>query len=172
MERLGLSLRAAVRERGRNRIPVKVIDISIGGCRIEFVGAPFTEDSLWITIEGCESVPARVKWQNDGFAGLQFIALFNDAVLTRLLAQNTKSIREAGSELRDIAQRARLLNKDSEGEETQQVRTLARDCSLHAILHALRLGEVETAQKTAGQLSGAMIRRGSLESTTAPDSQH
>jgi len=165
MERIGLSLRATVRERARNRIPVKVIDISIGGCRIEFLGVPFAEDSLWITIEGCESLPARVKWQKDGFAGLQFMALFSDAVLTRLLAQNAKSTEEVNSELREIAKRARLLDKASEGEEGQQVRTFSRDCSLRAILHALRLGELQTAQRAAGQLSSALIRRSTPETS-------
>lgn len=159
MERIGLSLRATVREPGRNRISVQVIDISIAGCRIEFLGIPFAQESVWITIEGCESVPARVKWQKDGFAGLQFTALFSDAVLTRLLAQNARSIEDVDSELREIAQRARLLKKYSDGEEAQQVRTFSRDCSLHAILHALHLGELEIAQKAAGQLSSAMIRR-------------
>jgi len=163
MERIGLSLRATVREAGQNRLPVKVIDISISGCRIEFVGVPFAQDSLWITIEGCESVPARVKWQKDGFAGLQFMALFSEAVLTRLLAQNTKSIEEVDCELREIAKRARLLNRSSEGEEAQQVRAISRDCSLRAILHALRVGELDTAQRAAGQLSSTMIRRSSPE---------
>ena len=159
VERIGLSLRASVREPGRNRIPVRVIDISIAGCRIEFIGVPFGQKSLWITIDGCESVPARVKWQKDGFAGLEFMTMFSDAVLTRLLSQSAKSSENFASELREIAGRARLLNKRSEGEEAGQVRMFSRDCSLRAIVHALRLEDPGAKTSTASRLTGALVRR-------------
>jgi hypothetical protein len=164
VQRIALRLNATARERGRNRVSVRVIDISTHGCRIEILGGSFVEGSIWLSMAGIEAHPSRVVWNVDGFAGLEFIAPLDEAVLDRLLAASKNPTESVVSELRDLAARThRLSGQSINNPETSALRDFSRDCSVQAIVHGLQLGGSSSGGNSNSQLTSSMIRRGASD---------
>jgi hypothetical protein len=143
--RAALRLSATMREAGRSRVGVRVIDISTHGCRIEATSSAAADTWLWLSIAGIETQYCRVAWQCHEFAGLEFATPIADAVLDRLL-HDCKQVSEASiNELRDIANRThRLASKKTDAEAATLVE-LSRKCALDAVVEGLRLGEAKNA---------------------------
>ena len=109
--RYGLRLSAVVRERGRGRIPIRVIDISTNGCRIELSCGLLVGTSVWLSIAGLETLDTRIVWCHEGFAGLEFTVPITEAVLDNLLQQQESPSEEDIKTMRDIARRVRALSR-------------------------------------------------------------
>ena len=140
-ERAALRLNATIREPGRSRVGVRVIDISTHGCRIEATCTLSPDTWLLLSIAGLETQYCRVVWHCHEFAGLEFGSPLAEPVLERLLHEQQNLTEAAIKELRDIAQRTfRLAAKQREG-EGETLAELSRKCAVEAVVEALRLGE-------------------------------
>jgi PilZ domain-containing protein len=161
-KRTALQLSASAREMGRSRMAVRVIDICTHGCRIELSSGAIAEPWLLLTIAGLETQYGRVVWHENGFAGLEFAPPLNEDVLEALMDQQERATEAIVVELRRIANRAANLGSTvRDGGKSQTLKQLSLDCTLHAIIQALRLGELRARPEP--QLTCSMIRRSADE---------
>jgi len=143
--RAGLRLSATMREPGRSRTGVRVIDISTHGCRVEATTGPAADTWLWLSIAGLETQYCRVVWQCHEFAGVEFATPLSEAVLDKLLA-NQKHVSETTiGELRDIARRTHRLATKDKAAEPETLSELSNKCAVEAVVEALKLGEARGA---------------------------
>lgn len=140
--RAALRLSATMREAGRSRVAVRLIDISTHGCRIETSsGGVSVESWLWLSIAGLETQYCRVVWQCQEFAGLEFATPLAEPVLDKLLSGQNRLSETAIGELREIASRANRLAAARKEADTEILAELSRKCALEAVVEGLRLSE-------------------------------
>lgn len=139
--RAALRLSATIREPGRSRTTVRVIDISTHGCRIEAPSGPSPGSWVLLSIAGLDTQYSRVVWQCHEFAGLEFATPLAEVALDSLLQAQMQPSEAAIGELRDIANRThRLAAQQAEG-DNQLLAELSRKCAVDAVVEGLRLGE-------------------------------
>lgn len=146
VERTALRLNATVRESGKSRVAARVIDISTHGCRIETNSVASADTWLMLNIAGLETQYCRVVWRCHEFAGIEFAAPLAEAVLDRLLQDQSQLPETAISELRSIATRAHRLSTQESGER-RTLAELSRKCAVDAVVEGLRLGEAKAAKR-------------------------
>jgi hypothetical protein len=140
--RAALRLSATIREPGRSRTQVRVIDMSTHGCRIEATVGPSVDTWVLLSIGGLDTQYCRVVWQVHEFAGLEFAAPISDAVLERLLESQQDLSESAIKELRDIAQRThRLAATKQPNGGTETLADLSHKCAVDAVVEGLRLSD-------------------------------
>jgi hypothetical protein len=146
--RAALRLSASIREPGRSRVGVRVIDISTHGCRIEVTSGASAEAWVLLSVAGLESQYCRIVWQAHEFAGLEFASPIAEAVLDRLL-QDQKHLSETTiSELRAIANRThRLATIESNGGSSETLIDLSHKCAVDAVVEGLRLSDSKHTNK-------------------------
>lgn len=136
--RAALRLNASIREPGRSRTGVRIIDISTHGCQIDATTGASPNTWVLLSIAGIETQYSRVVWRINEFAGLEFVTPIAEAALERLLQDQTLS-ESSVKELRDIATRThRLAANQTEG-EAETLAELSRSCALDAVIEGLRL---------------------------------
>jgi len=140
--RAALRLNATIREPGRSRLGVRVIDISTHGCRIESNGGATTDSWVLLSIAGLETQYCRIVWRVHEFAGVEFATPLAEAVLDRLLQDHSQLSETAIKELRSIATRAHHLSTQEAGER-RTLSELSRKCAVEAVVEGLRLGEAK-----------------------------
>ncbi|HEU0285365.1 MAG TPA: PilZ domain-containing protein [Sphingomicrobium sp.] len=139
--RAALRLSATMREAGRGRIGVRVIDMSTHGCRVETTSAISAETWIWLSIAGLETQYCRVVWRHQEFAGLEFATPLADAVFDRLLQDQNQLSENTISELRDIANRTHRLAAKEDGADKESLVELSKKCAVEAVVEGLRLGD-------------------------------
>ena len=142
--RTALRLNASIREPGRSRVGVRVIDISTHGCRIEATTGTNADTWILLSIAGLETQYCRVVWKVHEFAGIEFATPLAEAVLDRLL-QDNQLPETAISELRSIANRTHRLSTQ-DGGDRRTLSELSRKCAVDAVVEGLRLGDARHAQ--------------------------
>jgi PilZ domain-containing protein len=142
--RTALRLNATIREPGRSRVGVRVIDISTHGCRIEATSGANADTWILLSIAGLETQYCRIVWKVHEFAGVEFATPLAEAVLDRLL-QDNQLPETAISELRSIANRTHRLSTQ-EGGDRRTLSELSRKCAVDAVVEGLRLGDARHAQ--------------------------
>ena len=71
-ERRIVNLAAALREEGARTAPVIVLDVSVGGFKVQ-VREPFEEGAeVWLKLPGMEARRSRVIWTRDRQIGCEF----------------------------------------------------------------------------------------------------
>jgi hypothetical protein len=143
--RTALRLSASIREPGRSRIGAKLIDISTHGCRIEATSGAPAETWVMLSIVGLETQYSRVVWRCHEFAGIEFATPLAEAVLDKLLQDQSQLSETAIGELRSIAKRAHRLSTQETGDR-QTLTDLSRKCAVDAVVEGLRLGEAKQAK--------------------------
>jgi hypothetical protein len=144
--RAALRLSASIREPGRSRTGARVIDISTHGCRIEAQSVASADTWILLTIAGLDTQYSRIVWRCHEFAGVEFAAPLAEAVLDRLLEDQSQLPETAISELRGIAKRAHHLSTQ-ETSDRQTLTELSRKCAVDAVVEGLRLGEAKHAKR-------------------------
>lgn len=139
-QRAALRLSASIREPGRTRTGVRVIDISTHGCRIEATSGPSPNSWVLLSIAGLDTQYCCVVWQFHEFAGLEFATPIAEAVLERLL-QDQQSSEASVKELRDIATRTHSLSVKNADRDVERLEELSRKCAVDAVVEGLRLGD-------------------------------
>ena len=137
-DRAALRLSATIREAGRSRTSVRLIDVSTHGCRIETASDIMAESWLWLSIAGLEAQYCRVVWRSHEFAGLEFATPLNEAVLDRLLDSQEQLSETTIKELREIANRTHNLAAKQDSAETAVLAELSRKCAVEALVEGLR----------------------------------
>ena len=134
-----------MREPGRSRVGVKIIDVSTHGCRIESNSNAAPDSWVLLSIAGLETQYCRIVWQCEQFAGLEFAKPLADPVLEQLV-QGQDHSEATISELRDLAERThRAASKQGDVAEETLVE-LSRKCAVDAVVEALRMGDANTSQ--------------------------
>lgn len=141
--RAGLRLNATIREPGRSRVGVKVIDISTHGCRIEATSGASPDTWVMLGIAGLETQYCRIVWRAHEFAGLEFANPLADAVLDRLLHDQSQLSEKAIGDLRDIANRMHRLATTQPSRDSETLTDLASKCAVDAVVEGLKLGEAK-----------------------------
>ena len=145
--RAALRLNATIREPGRSRTGVRVIDISTHGARIEATAGATADSWVLLSIAGLETQYCRIVWRAHEFAGLEFANPISEAVLDNLL-NNQKELSEANvSELRSIANRTHRLATVEPTADSQKMVELSHKCAVDAVVEGLRLGEAKQADR-------------------------
>ncbi len=158
VRREAILLAASVREAGRPKLSARIIDISCSGCRLHVDGV-FAGESVWIAIPMLETCQARVIWQNEGFAAVEFQTALDEGVLGRVVARHSTPSVNFVSDLRDFAEQARRSASRALAEPTANaLREISRDCSLHALVRELQLLEAQSSPSVPS-LTGHLVRR-------------
>ena len=139
--RAALRLSATIREPGRSRVGVRVIDVSTHGCRIEAVSGASPDSWVLLSIAGLETQYCRVVWQAHEFVGLEFATPLAEAVLDSLLRDQNQLSETTISELRDIANRTHRLATIQPTGDSQTLVDLSRKCAVDAVVEGLRLSD-------------------------------
>ena len=140
--RAALRLSATIREPGRSRVQVRIIDMSTHGCRIEASSGAPAEAWVLLSVAGLESQYCRIVWRAHEFAGLEFASPIAETVLDRLLKDQEQSTETSVSELRSIANRThRLATVESHGLDSETLVELSQKCAVDAVVEGLRLGD-------------------------------
>jgi hypothetical protein len=142
--RSALRLSATLREPGRSRVGVRIIDISCNGCRVEATSGANAGSWVLLSIAGLETQYCRVVWTRNEFAGLEFATPLADQVLERLLQSQEQLSENAIRDLRDIALRTHRLA--SKAKDDPALAELSRKCAVDAVVEALRLGDSQQAR--------------------------
>ena len=145
--RAGLRLNATIREPGRSRTGVKVIDISTHGCRIEAQSAASADTWIMLSIAGIETQYCRIVWRAHEFAGLEFANPLAEPVLERLLQDQSQISEQTIGELRDIANRMHRLGTSQSSKDSETLVDLSSKCAVDAVVEALKLGEARHGQR-------------------------
>ena len=140
-QRAALRLSATMREAGRGRTSVKLIDISTHGCRIEASTGASADSWLWLSIAGLETQYCRVAWHCQEFVGLEFGKPLSEAVFERLLADHEQLPETAINDLRKIASRTHWLARQAGDQDIAILADLSRKCAEEAVVEGLRLGQ-------------------------------
>ena len=148
-DRTALRLDATIREPGRGRLGVRLIDISTHGCRIEASGGSYPDSWLLLSIAGLETQYCRIVWNCHEFAGLEFEAPLAEAVLERLL-QGQKQVSDATiSEMRSIASRTHRLATIQTDQYTPVLTELSEKLAVEAVVEGLRLADAKSSASTS-----------------------
>lgn len=145
--RAGLRLSATIREPGRSRVGVKVIDISTHGCRIEATTGASTDSWVLLSIAGLETQYCRVVWKAHEFAGLEFATPLAEPVFERLLQDQSQLSEKSIADLRDIANRMHRLGTVETNKDSETLVDLSSKCAADAVVEALKLGEARQAPR-------------------------
>lgn len=84
-ERLHVTLQITLRRAGRIAYPVQTSDVSVMGCKCEFVERPSIGERVWVKFVGLQAVEAEVCWLADAKVGLKFRTPIHPAVFELLL---------------------------------------------------------------------------------------
>ena len=76
-----------MRRRGTRGFRVDVSDISLDGCRAQFVERPGLNEMVSIRFDGLEAMPAVVCWVRGFDVGLEFDRPIHPAVFEMLVAR-------------------------------------------------------------------------------------
>lgn len=136
--RAALRLTASIREPGRSRTGVRIIDISTHGCQLEATTGASADNWVLLSIAGIETQYCRIVWRINEFAGLEFATPIAEPVLERLL-QDHRLTESSIKELRDIANRTHSLSAKHGEADAQTLANLSRNCALDAVIEGLRL---------------------------------
>jgi hypothetical protein len=143
--RTALRISASIREPGRSRTGARLIDISTHGCRIEATSGASHDTWIMLTIAGLETQYCRVVWRCHEFAGIEFATPLAEAVLEKLLRDQSGLSETTVKELRSIANRTHHLSVQETGDR-QTLTELSRKCAVDAVIEGLRLGEAKHAK--------------------------
>ena len=136
--RAALRLTASIREPGRSRTGVRIIDISTHGCQLEATTGASVDNWVLLSIAGIETQYCRIVWRINEFAGLEFATPIAEPVLERLL-QDHQLTESSIKELRDIANRTHSLSAKHGEADAQTLANLSLNCALDAVIEGLRL---------------------------------
>ena len=85
--RVGLSAEVTLRRTGHGSYRVKILDVSLHGCKAEFVDRPKLDELVWIKFDDLQSLGAMVCWTRGSNVGLEFERPIHPAVFEMLVAK-------------------------------------------------------------------------------------
>lgn len=83
--RVAITAEVTLRRSARSGYRVKIIDVSVHGCRAEFVDRPKLDELVWIKFDDLQSIGATVCWVRGFEVGLEFERPIHPAVLEMIV---------------------------------------------------------------------------------------
>ena len=84
-ERVSLSAEVGLRRAGIHPFRVHVFDLSLEGCKIEFVEVPALGEHVWVKFDGLDSIEGTVRWLDGHYGGVEFERPIYEPVFRRLI---------------------------------------------------------------------------------------
>jgi hypothetical protein len=84
-ERVPLQVEVQLRRSGQRHYRVSVQDVSIEGCRLEFIERPRLDETVWVKFDQLDSIEANVCWVTGHDAGVEFVRPIHPAVFDALV---------------------------------------------------------------------------------------
>lgn len=88
--RVRLSAEITLRRTGKGSFRVKVVDISLLGCKAEFVERPNLDELVWVKFADLQALEAMVCWIRGFEVGLEFERPIHPAVFEMLVSKLTE----------------------------------------------------------------------------------
>lgn len=85
--RVDLSAVVSLRRAGSLAYPVRVHDLSLVGCKVEFVDRPTVGERVWVKLDNLEVVGGVERWVSGDCVGLKFDQPLHPAVFQMLAAK-------------------------------------------------------------------------------------
>ena len=85
--RVGLSAEVILRRTGHGSYRVKIFDVSLHGCKAEFVERPELDERVWVKFDDLQSLEAMVCWIRGFEVGLEFERPIHPAVFEMLVSR-------------------------------------------------------------------------------------
>lgn len=86
--RFRASIKASMQRHGKPRFEVRLIDISVHGCKVEFADRPDVGERVHMRFEGLTGLEEQVRWVAGIEAGIRFEGSIHAAVLSMLLLRS------------------------------------------------------------------------------------
>ncbi len=86
-KRLELMTDVSIRQAGRQPFQSRVLDLSLAGCKLEFVERPKVGEVVWAKFDGLASLEAEVRWVDGFHGGIEFKRAIHPAVFEMLAAR-------------------------------------------------------------------------------------
>jgi hypothetical protein len=80
-----VSIPAEIREKGAGKQKVSVIDLSRSGFRMHCIFLIPDDRTVFLTMEGLESLEARIAWHEDDYYGCEFKQRLHEAVYDHII---------------------------------------------------------------------------------------
>lgn len=80
-----VSIPADIREKGAGRQKVSVIDLSRSGFRMHCIFLIPDDRTVFLTMQGLESLEARIAWHEDDYYGCEFKQRLHEAVYDHII---------------------------------------------------------------------------------------
>lgn len=88
--RVGLSADVTLRRSGRSNYRVTILDLSLHGCKVEFIERPTLDELVWIKFDDLQSLEAMICWTRGFDVGLEFERPIHPAVFEMLVSKLTR----------------------------------------------------------------------------------
>lgn len=82
--RVPVSAEVTIRRSGFHGFRVRAFDLSLEGCKIEFIELPALGERVWVKFDNLEAVEAEVRWINGHIGGVRFARPLYPAVFERI----------------------------------------------------------------------------------------
>lgn len=83
--RVAITAEVLLRRTGQGAYRVKVFDVSVHGCKAEFVERPKLDELVWLKFDNLQSLEAMVCWVRGFEVGLEFERPIHPAVFETLV---------------------------------------------------------------------------------------
>jgi len=80
-----VSIPAEIREKGAGRQKISVIDLSRSGFRMHCIFLIPEDRTIFLTMQGFESLEARIAWHDGDFYGCEFKKRLHEAVYDHII---------------------------------------------------------------------------------------
>jgi hypothetical protein len=87
-DRVPVTFRAGLRQRGASAVTVQILDLSTHGFRIDTHLQLEIGTQIWLRLPGLEATPARVAWVEGHRAGCAFDRPLHPAVLSMIISRS------------------------------------------------------------------------------------
>jgi hypothetical protein len=88
--RTSLTAEVLLRRSGHRNYRVNIYDVSLEGCKIEFIERPNVGERLWVKFEALDAVEGSVCWLEGHLAGVKFERPIHPAVFEILVSRMTR----------------------------------------------------------------------------------
>ena len=85
-ERVALNMSVSLRRPGQLNYRVRIFNVSLHGCRMEFVERPKIDQRLWVRFGGLQALEAEVCWVEGAAVGVNFVQPIHPAMFDRLVS--------------------------------------------------------------------------------------
>lgn len=85
--RIGLSAEVILRRSGHRNYRVKIFDVSMHGCKAEFVERPQLDELVGVKFDNLQSLEAIVCWIRGFETGLKFVRPIHPAIFEMLVSR-------------------------------------------------------------------------------------